>query len=486
VPIAAAVATVASLITTTASAAPAETDTSAASHAVVDIAAFHPVIHWKPCTDDFRYQVECGDLVVPVDWYRPNGPTVTLSLVRKKATDTQHRLGTVVLGPGGPGLSGVGMVGNSMQFSTDVQSRYDVIGYDSRGIGESDPITCDTTGLTVPTAYPTDEQQFQQIVRFNQAYFQSCRRLTGPVFDHLDTLSNARDMEALRIALGEDKLSFYGASYGTMLGQTYAMLYPNRVGRWVLDSNMDHSVPTAYDFLHDETAAGEQTLDDFFQWCDANTSCALHSAGARQTFTSVYAMARKAGTDRVLALVNLASVESAAPNLWPQLAQELLREADGQSTGDPLPPWQPDPNAAILCSDWNLPIPNFAAWETIVHRLAATSPNLKISWQAIAESDLLDCVGSTIRTRFPQQRLNWNGTPPILMVDTVHDVRTPFDWGATAARQGGGDLLTDDGYGHSVYFPNYHDCVDDAVDDYFLTGATPPAGTHCPDREPTP
>jgi pimeloyl-ACP methyl ester carboxylesterase len=444
---------------------------------------FRPLIDWKPCTDHPRFQVDCGDLVVPIDWSRPDGPKITLSVVRKRATDQQHRLGVIVIGPGGPGLSGVTMVKSFTQFSADVQSRYDVIGYDSRGIGESNPITCDSTGLTVPTAYPTNEQEFQQIVQFNRVYSERCRKLTGPVFDHLDTVSNARDMDALRIALGERKLNFYGASYGTMLGQTYAMLYPSRVNHWVLDSNMDHSVRTAFDFLDDETTAAEQDLTNFFHWCDQNTGCALHGTGAEQTFTGLYRAAEKAGTDKVLELVELASIQTAAPSQWRAFAEELREAAAGQSTGDPLPAWQPNPSAAIFCSDWSLPIPGFADWQQIVRRLAAASPLLRISWQAIAYSDLLDCVGSTVRTSFPQQQLNLAGAPPILIIDTEHDVRTPFVWGANAAAQGRAVNLIYDGYGHSIYFPNYHDCIDDKVDNYLLTGATPAANSHCADME---
>lgn len=185
---------------------------------------------WTPCAEDPT--ADCGTLTVPIDWADPRGATVDLALVRRKATDPASRTGSLVLNPGGPGGPGAQVVlDKSYPFSDEITRRFDIVGFDPRRVGASHPVVC-TTGLLaqMPDVLQVrSEADFSALLDYNRRLREDCRARTGPLFDHVDTLSVVRDLDALRAALGEDKLTYYGVSYGTLIGQLYAERFPQRV-----------------------------------------------------------------------------------------------------------------------------------------------------------------------------------------------------------------------------------------------------------------
>src|SRR5690349_12002152 len=269
-------------------------------------------IHWKICPK--APDVQCGTVTVPVDWSKQGGRTVRIAVARRRATDPSARLGVLLVDPGGPGGSGVAMVKADGVFAPDVQRHFDLVGFDPRGVGDSHPVLCDLgINRPMPPEVPGDEAEFRQLSGYNKWRGDSCRKLTGPLFDFVDTVSVARDIDAIRSALGESKLSYYGVSYGTLMGQQYAELYPHRIRTMVLDSNMDHSLDTTPAFLRTQAAGAQENFDQFVAWCARTTVCGLHGEDARAIFGALYAKAERGelkepGSDRLMAPIDLLSL----------------------------------------------------------------------------------------------------------------------------------------------------------------------------------
>ncbi|GAA4621272.1 hypothetical protein GCM10023196_008510 [Actinoallomurus vinaceus] len=190
---------------------------------------------------------ECATLSVPVDWAHPDGPTFGLALARRTATGPGVPVGALVFGPGGPGDSGVDRVVTGIdRFSPEIRRRFDIVSFDPRGVGRSSPVTCSPDLLARrPSPKIEDQAAFEATLAYNRRLRADCRARTGPVFDHLDTAQTVRDLDAVRTALGEAKLTFHGSSYGTMLGAQYAETYPRRVRAMVLEGVMDQAEKVA-------------------------------------------------------------------------------------------------------------------------------------------------------------------------------------------------------------------------------------------------
>jgi pimeloyl-ACP methyl ester carboxylesterase len=435
-------------------------------------------IAWAPCAEDAT--VDCGSLVLPIDWADPGTGTYTMALARKKARVRGDRVGTLVFDPGGPGNEGKDWLLHKDFFTSQVHDRFDIVGFDPRGTGESQPITCDPTLVTaLPTSDPSTPQGFADAVAYNRKLATDCRQRSGPLFDHIDDLSVARDLEVIRAALGEDKLTYYGVSYGTLIGQQYAELYPNRIRALALDSSMDHSLGVT-SFLGTEAQAGEDSFQVFVQWCNRSPVCVLHGQDVNVLFDRLYAKAQ-AGTlvDSAGAkitpdfLSELPGRPLYAPD-WAGIAQQLQAIGAGTFTmpeGGASPYFQ-----FAFCSDWlfDLPTAGSVAYQRKVdNRLAPVTRVSGTGWPAMR-----NCLGRQ-HVPNPQQRLDVHGAPAILMVGALHDPATPYGWQTDVAGQlPTATLLTYDGWGHGQYFKS--GCVDDAVDDYLISLALPAKGTHCP------
>lgn len=322
----------------------------AAVWAEADVASTGRLSAWHPCAEDpTNGEVECAELTVPVDWSRPDGEEVRLDVKRQLVANSAMRVGALMVGPGGPGQSGTVIVTDGY-LPDSLREAFDIVGYDSRGVGAR-RAQCDPAPIVYPL--PRNELEFNTLLAENKRYGESCRTAPVSLMNHLDAASDARDMEALRSALGEEKLNYYGASYGALRGQTYATLFPQRVGRMVLDGNVDHSLSDAHAFMSTTTEAAEENLNLFFAWCDTHVECSIH-LGPKQTFTKVYAKAQeadRASPGHVYNLVNEATIGAAnGERSWPELADELARRSEATvlpSSDRTLN----GPAQAIFCSD---------------------------------------------------------------------------------------------------------------------------------------
>ncbi|HZM80639.1 MAG TPA: alpha/beta hydrolase [Candidatus Limnocylindrales bacterium] len=454
-------------------------------------------IDWQPCPD--VPGLDCGTLSVPVDWSRPGGQTIHIALARRKATAPAERIGSVLIIPGGPGGSGVGLVKEIQLLSDNVARRFDIVGFDPRGTWGSSPVQCDLEIALEPYPIaPRNQAEFEQLADHNRRYGESCRRLSGPVFDFVDSVSVARDMDAIRAALDDARLSAWGGSYGTLHGQMYAELFPGSVRALVLDSVMDHSLTTAFQFMRTESVAFQESFDEFVKWNARTPDSPLAGQDARAVFRDLLAKAERGELTfpdgRPLTELDLRSLTHRSfygPD-WRDLAQILaFLRATGTAAANALTQRASttavetvaDPFQAIFCQDWQLPVRNYfelAAYRAVLERTVA--PDVKRS--PLGELAPLACVGWPGTTTNPQHRLRIHTASPILMVNSRFDPATPYQWATNAASQSRSlALLNYDGWGHIAYFAG-GSCVTDAVDTYLFTRRTPPPGTHCPAVEP--
>ncbi|MBB3096824.1 pimeloyl-ACP methyl ester carboxylesterase [Actinoplanes campanulatus] len=445
-----------------------------------------PSITWTACdpAEEAPEGLLCATIKVPVDWSKPGGPTIDLALAKRPATDPSRRIGSLLINPGGPGGSGVDFAYTSGDaFSPAVTDRFDIVGFDPRGQARSSVINCDgeLIGAQAIRLYPDDKTEYADLRATNKALALSCRELSGPLVKYVDTASVARDMDAIRTALGEKKISYYGVSYGTMIGQQYAELFPGRIRALALDSNMDHA-QTIAGYQKWETLAMEGSFLQFTAWCDRTEACALHEQGALAYFDELYARA-EAGELIVDGaplppedLVNWVFGYMYNPNSWFDLAETLIYiEEGGESArGEPAP----NGYLPVMCSDFHFDVgayPVMRAIESAQNRLAPHTRLNPLAW-----SDLASCQNWPWEVTNPPHRLRASDKlPPILLANSRWDVATPYEWGTSLASQlPSARFLTYDGVGHGTYWRS--DCARAAIDMYLVELRTPKKGTHCP------
>ncbi|WP_214415496.1 alpha/beta fold hydrolase [Sphaerisporangium fuscum] len=448
-------------------------------------------ITWAPCAEEPA--AECGTLTVPVDWSRPDGPKIDLALARRKATDPAARIGSMLINPGGPGGSGVEFAYGAPGFFTEeIQRRFDLVGFDPRGVGRSHPVICSASVYNqMPYAIMKSQADFDKWTSYSKRLRQDCRARTGPLYDHVDSVNVARDMDAIRAALGEEKLTYYGVSYGTLIGQMYAELFPQRVRALALDSNMDHSLGVKR-FLDTEAAGVEDSFDEFVAWCDQEAACALHGQDVRAVWERLLAKARDGKLyypgvpDRPMTEVQVLwqGVLGTEGPAW-QLLSEMLRALDGGPLPEevpPLPGRQPvtgevaELPTAILCQDYNLPVHNYREYAALLRSSARQAPDMRLNPMPI--EDLPVCLGHP--TSNPQHRPRYTGSAPLLLGTSIHDPSTPYAWTTAVARQLGpkAALLTYEGWGHRIYGKD--ECSTVPIDNYLISLVVPPPGFRCP------
>jgi len=449
-------------------------------------------IDWKPCPD--VEGVDCGAVTVPVDWAHPGRGTVKIALARRKATDPAARIGSILMDPGGPGGSGVSKVRDeNWTLSPEITKRFDTVGFDPRGIGDSTQIQCglDEVIADYPKV-PKNQKEFEQLSEYNRKVGESCDRITGPLARLGDTRSVARDMDAIRAALGDKKLTYYGVSYGSLMGQQYAELFPDRIRALVLDSNLDHSITSPAEFLRSETEAVQESFTQFAAWCDRTPACALHGQDVPALLRGLQDRAERGeltdpSSEEPITPFDLAGIVHTRLTVpaWTSLATRLANLRGGAATSQAARLDADIPvntvSQSIFCADWRFPVKNFAELESYRKSAAAAAPDVRMS--VLGWASLTGCIGWPAKTTNPQHPLSINGAPPLLMLNGRYDPATPLAWAKTAARQSGTTLLTYDGWGHGAYFKN-SECVVKATDAYLISGKLPARGTHCAGVEP--
>ena len=453
-------------------------------------ASAETAIGWQECGTEVKG--ECASIPVPIDWADPGGAKFDLAIGRLPALDPAHRIGVLVVHPGGPGSSGIDryITGRGIPDDSPLRQRFDIVSLDPRGVGKSHPVTCSKELVDqTPAEFPASEADYQALKDFNARLAKDCRQRTGPLFDHVDTTSAVRDVDAVRAALGERQISFFAISYGTQVGQQYAELFPNRIRAMAIDSNMDHSMTSAFDYMRTTTEDLEGSFLTFAGWCKRTPACSLHNEDVVALWDDLHARAEKGTlvdpkTGKTLGAeaLRLEMFEDMYnPQDWFGLADRLqvlkgsalVATAAEETTTNPYP--------AIWCSDWSWKVDGFAELDRYRRTLARIAPHTKLSpfW-----SDVTSCLGWPFPAHNPQHRLDVHGAPTILVVTGKYDVATPREWNFAVAQQiRNSVLLQYDGVGHGQF--RNSKCARGKIESYLIDRELPAYGTPCAPELPT-
>jgi pimeloyl-ACP methyl ester carboxylesterase len=466
-------------------------------------------IRWRGCGPGQPSNLQCGRLSVPLDYNHPRGAKITLGFNRLRAQDRAHRVGSLIVNPGGPGGAGSAVVAveafGKHLWHPALHERFDLIGMDPRGTGTSTRIRCAPAVFNRPVSlFPRTKAEFNDVTAWAGALGRSCLRRTGPLLGHVDTGSVARDMERLRRALGDGKLNFLGLSYGSHLGSMYAELYPRRIRTMALDGIANHSV-AINTLFSDAAAAYEDTFNRFAAWCAQTTTCALHGRDVPAMFDSLVARADQqpipapgcadgscrpsvTGGELRMNAFNLLLIKEGVPALgfatWDDAASALLRAEQGDASvfSSQLPQSsQDDPFAALAinCVDYPREVSgygDFAAKGLLGRVLAPHTQGASEAWLGI-----LGCIRWPVPLARRYHVVTVRGAPPILLVASTHDPSTSYVWSHEMRDHiAGSVLLTRDGDGHTSSWRT-SGRTRDAIAHYLITKKTPPPNSVYPD-----
>jgi pimeloyl-ACP methyl ester carboxylesterase len=442
-------------------------------------------LDWQPCGHGFF----CSTMLAPLDYAKPDGTAITL-MVAKRPAKNDKRLGSLIINPGGPGGSGVGYVG---YFDAAGLEDYDIIGWDPRGVGRSTPVSCwgqaDLDRYFAMDSSPDDAAELQARIDEQTDFGKSCLNGSGTLLEHISTMDTVRDLDLLRGLVGDAKLNYFGASYGTRIGALYAETYPQRVGRMILDGAVDVNNTSKIT----QVDGFERALHHFASWC-AEENCRMGSQQddvilvIKDFLDGLDQQPLKAG-DRMLSQQQ--GVEAVFYSMyggtasWPMLREALekaIYDKDGSKMlqlADASDRRNRDGSygqlnyafPAIRCLD--SPDNSVRAAE---RRLAQESRSAPILGP-LNGPDLV-CALWPIKSAPKPPRVDVTGAPPIIVIGTTGDPATPYEYAQSMAQElGSGVLVTLDGEGHLAYGQSA--CVRKLVVAYLVDNEVPRDGTRC-------
>ncbi|WP_394616178.1 alpha/beta hydrolase [Lentzea sp. JNUCC 0626] len=445
-------------------------------------------IAWTPCAE--APAIECGFLELPVDHAKPRGEKFQLAVSRRKASVPSQRIGAMIINPGGPGGSGVDFSFAAERFFTkDITDRFDVIGFDPRGVARSAPIRCSAEVLArQPSLYPKNKAEFDFAVAFNKELRADCRKVSGALFDHVSTTDVAHDIDSIRRALGEKKINFFGVSYGTFMGQQYAELYGRNLRAMVMDSTVDHSLGT-WRFVETLSRGMVGVFDEWVKWNDRDPSSPFHGQDLRGIWRDLLAKADRG--DLKDAQGNPVTTDSLVSGVqgmgyypdWKWFADYVASLVGGGAATRPFAQAEvlDFPATAVFCNDFNLRVTSWNEYRAITAMEVRTSPDTR--GNALGHIFLVACAGYPKATN-PQRPLNIRNAPKILMTNSKYDPATVYEWAANAHRQSRDTtvFVTYEGWGHVVY--DRSECTKKINDDYLISLKLPRLNTRCAAVEP--
>ncbi|BEP12829.1 alpha/beta hydrolase [Acidothermaceae bacterium B102] len=442
---------------------------------------------------------QCAAVRVPLDYRHPAGRKISLGIARLPATGS-HRIGSLLIDPGGPGVSGLDYLTQATSaIPAAVRARFDIVGFDPRGVGVSAGLNCLTVAQfdanVAAPVNPTTPAQVAAAVARAALLAKGCAKTAGWELPYLGTTYAARDMDLIRSAVGDAKLSYLGKSYGTELGAVYADEFPTKVRALVLDG----ALPPGLDVAGQARGQGvgfEGDLHDFLADCVRHTSCPFSgtAAHARTQFNAfvgaVAAQALQTRLGRPLAVGNAVNGITAAlysTASWPALRVGLSQALKGDGSlllaysdsfaGRHASRYESTSSAfpAISCMD----VPSHFT----VAQVAAYAKSWAVGaplYGPLEAWGLLTCNGWVpTATRLPD-RVSAKGAPPIVVVGSTGDPATPYAWAVDLAHQlNSGRLVTYVGDGHTVYGGGRSSCVDTAVNAYLIALTPPKASLRC-------
>ncbi|MFF9063126.1 alpha/beta hydrolase [Streptomyces sp. NPDC014882] len=468
---------------------------------------------WSACGKN----LECATIKVPQEYTDPEGAQIPLAVMRHRATDPDHRIGSLIFNPGGPGVSATETLRNLPRtagtpgaFSPAVLAGFDVIAMDPRGVGASQAVRCltdeqraDAAGTEFDPSVPGGKP-LPRLLADAVAFTDGCVKHQSKKFlASLSTDNVARDIDQVRSALGEDKITYYGLSYGTVVGPMYATLFPHRVRQMVLDAPVDTNqwFGDSLPFQHDVAVASERTLNAWFETCrsEGTAVCPFGAGDPQAAFDTlietleatplkvapVEGVTPGGELDGAMALETTRAL-AGDQNAWPLLTSALLAAQKGNGAAlhtmwssvtvspFPVPTAMFETHTAVRCADWKTPS-GIAAHKAAAAKATAEAKRIGVR----AAYSALNCA------RWPAPNkdrvtkpLTGSGAPPALVVAGRLDPVTPHHWAENTTRTlDSAVLLTREGVGHGSYGIN--SCVNKAVDAALLHGTHPADGTVC-------
>lgn len=453
-------------------------------------------VDWTSCETGF----ECAKVEVPLDYDNPDGDRIEIAAIRLPAKG--DKMGSLLINPGGPGGSGYEFVrdAGTTNIPDKVQANYDLVGFDPRGVMRSAPVTCLTDAerdASRAKVYRLDtDAGLEAALEENKAITAQCVEKTGPVLAHIDTVSAAKDLDILRGVLNDTKLNYLGYSYGTLLGATYASLYPDTVGRMVLDGALDPSM--SYEELTlGQAKAFEKAIRSYVASCQLEQGCPFTGSvddGVQQIRDAIKSAEENplpAKDGRKLTgplFVSGLIIPLYNDGNWPTLTRALTQAFAGDGTSllaladfgaDREPSGKYSSNSgfafsAINCLDYPMAT-DTASLRAEDQELRQASPTLGYYF-AYGGSNCKDWPYENVRTPAP---VEYSGSAPIVVIGTTGDPATPVEWATELRKQlGNASLLTWEGEGHTAYGRS-NSCIADAVNDYLVDGKVPADNTVC-------
>jgi pimeloyl-ACP methyl ester carboxylesterase len=469
-------------------------------------------IAWRSCDKKFGKQLQCARVSAPLNWHQPAGKQIQLAVIRRLGSDQKHLIGSMFVNPGGPGESGVDLVRDSgSDFNASGGGRFNIVSWDPRGTNRSDPVRCFTSQASEARFWrgvhiPVTAAQSRAYARRAAELARRCGRVSGQLLDNISTEDTARDLNRLRQLVGDRALTYQGISYGTLLGQTYANMFPGRVRAMLLNAVVN-PVPwvksaearTAY-----QVGSADAVFTQFAALCQgagpARCALARHPETVAQRVAGLFRQARRAPIPAphaippgVLSYSDLLLTTFSAlrdPNGWPRYARELDTAASGDASALETAARQMlTPNAfakattstAIQCLDAPAGQP-VSAWPRVVRHLEQAG-TLWTPFQAW--SQWAPCAANWPGHATERYTGPWNAKTktPILLINNTYDPATGYSGAQRAERQlGNAVLLTVASYGHPIELPST--CADKWRIRYLVHLITPPPGTVCGAQRP--
>jgi pimeloyl-ACP methyl ester carboxylesterase len=451
-------------------------------------------VSWTDCADG-----ECADIWVPLDYDKSDGQAITLKAKRKPAGDESKRRGSLLINPGGPGGSGIDYLG-FIGLDSTITDVYDVVGFDPRGVASSTPVDCvsdeQLAEYVASDPTPDDPGEIQQLQDLWGSFTAGCEANSGPLLDHVSTVEVARDMDIIRSVVGDKKLNYFGASYGTYIGATYAGLFPKNVDRMVLDGAVD-PLSTPHQNAINQAAGFDTALTAYLKECVSQGNCplgdAVASARARliQLFKDIDASPLPTSSGREVT-EGLAFLGVIVPlyrhDTWTYLTSALSEAVTGKGDtllllADAYTERQPDGSyannslevqPAVNCLDH----PEHES----LQQIESDGPSFIAKAPVFGQAAMwwpYSCSNWPVKPSAQQPDFSAKGAAPIVVVGTTRDPATPYQQAVRLAQElDSGVLLSRDGDGHTAYGAG-NACIDRAINTYLSRGTPPNDGTTC-------
>jgi pimeloyl-ACP methyl ester carboxylesterase len=450
-----------------------------------------PPLAWRSCDEG-----ECATLTVPLDYAAPKGPAIELAVARASTAADGEKIGSLLVNPGGPGGSGLDLASYvSAQLPESITRRLDVVAWDPRGAGRSNPVDC---GSNLDARFAVDSSpdtptELAALEQSAKEFVDACVQHSGDLLRHISTVDTVRDLDVLRAALGDDRLTYLGFSYGTYIGAVYAQMFPDRVRALVLDGAVDPALPVEETGIQ-QAQGFDASLTRFVDWCRTRSSCAFHGGG--DVRTAYDGLVRKAdgspsgsGTDRfgpTQFAVAVAAVLYGGQEQFPLLAGALhdyeqgdpgqLRSIFNTYVGKTGSHYDAEWPAFIAISCADGPNLSVAALEDLQRRAATAAPDFGAATIGLG----YECAYWPYPpTRTVVGPVHADTKVPILVVGTRGDPATPFAWAQSLTAQlGTARLVAVDDSTHTASL-NGIPCVDEILERYLVDLTSPAPGATC-------